>query len=133
MEYEQPETVEALTTDLKNHPDRGKLNGQEVVRFDLKEFSGMISHGLAARALECGAPFGLTRDEILTAALTLWTSNPGIQQARLTYQQELAEKYDIPVAKVRSKIRGAYKKIRRVKRLNDLTQNNTPDSAQVKG
>jgi len=133
IEYRNPETVQELTTDLENHPDRGKLKGQEVVRFDRKEFSGMIPHALAARAFECGAPFGFTRDEILTAALTMWTSDPGIQQARLTYQQELAEKYDTPVPKVRSKIRGAYKKIRRVKRLNDLTQNNTPGSTQVEG
>jgi hypothetical protein len=122
--YRRPETVEELTMDLDNHPDRGKLNGQEVVRFDLKEFSGMIPHGLAARALESGAPFGFTRDEILIAALTMWTSDPGIQQARITYQQELAEKYDTPVSKVRSKIRGAYKKVRRVGKLNALQSTN---------
>ncbi len=118
MTYEPPQTVDELTADLESHPDRGKLNGQDVVRFDLKEFSGVIPYALAKRALECGAPFGFTRDEILTAALTMWTSDPGVQQARVTYQEELAQKHQVSPRKVRSKIHGAYKKVRRVRELN---------------
>lgn len=129
MTYTPPKTVEELTSDLESHPDRGKLNGQDVVRFDLKEFSGVIPYALAQRALECGAPFGFTRDEILTAALTMWTSDPGVQQARLTHLQELADKHKTTIPKVRSKIRGAYKKVRRVKQLNVLNTENAPDQA----
>lgn len=126
MNYKPPETVEELTSDLENHPDRGQLNGKDVVRFDLKEFSGVIPYALAVRALECGAPFGFTRDEILTAALTMWTSDPGVQQARLTFQQEQAEKHQTTIPKVRSKIRGCYKKVRRVKQLSALNGKNVP-------
>ena len=118
--YKNPETVEELKADLESHPDRGKINGKDVVRFDLREFSGHIPHTLVDRALECGAPFGFTQDEILIAALTMWTSDSGVQQARLIYQQELADKHDVPTKIVRSKIRGAYKKIKRIKKLNNL-------------
>ncbi len=124
MNYNPPKTVDELTADLESHPDRGKINGQDVVRFDLKEFSGVIPYALAKRALECGAPYGFTRDEILTAALTMWTSDPGIQEARLTYQQELAEKHQTSTRQVRSKIHGAYKKVLRVRALN---AKNAPD------
>ncbi len=124
MNYEPPKTVDELTADLESHPDRGKLNGQDVVRFDLKEFSGVVPYALAKLALECGAPYGFNRDEILTAALTMWTSDPGIQQARITYQQELAEKHQTSPRKIRSKIHGAYKKILRIKALNGK---NAPD------
>jgi len=124
VDYTPPKTVEELTSDLESHPERGKLNGQDVVRFDHKEFAGLVPYALAKRALECGAPYGFTRDEILTAALTMWTSDPGVQQARLTYQQELAEKHQTSPRKVRSKIHGAYKKVLRVRALNNQ---NAPD------
>ncbi|HEY9633741.1 MAG TPA: hypothetical protein V6D14_10065 [Coleofasciculaceae cyanobacterium] len=119
-DYKSPQTAEELSKDLEKHPERGKLNGKDVVRFEMKEFSGVIPYSLAIRALESGAPFGFTRDEILTAALTMWVSDPGIQQARKDYQQELADKHQTRTSLVRSKIRGAYKKVLRVKRLSDL-------------
>lgn len=127
MEYKNPETAEELKLDLENHPERGQINGEDVVKFDLKEFSGVIPYALMARAFECGAAFGFTKDQILTAALTMWTSNPEIQQARLTYQQELADKHEVPIKIVRSKIRGAYKKMRRVNRLNIINNGNSSE------
>lgn len=131
MPYEPPENVDELTSDLESHPDRGKINGQDVVRFDLKEFSGLVPYALAKRALECGAPYGFTRDEILTAALTMWTSDAGVQQARLTYQQELAEKHQTSTRRIRSKIHGAYKKVRRVRQLNALNALNAQNAPDI--
>ncbi len=99
------------------------------MRFGVKEISGVIPHALADLAFESGAPFGFTRDEILCAALTMWVTNPEIAATRVAFQRELSEKHETPVPKVRSKIRGAYKRVRRVRQLNVLENQNTHDLA----
>ena len=105
----KPETLEELQADAQAHPERGKLNGDDVVRFNLKKFEGMIPSSLYREILEIGGVFGLDKEAILVSALMEWVSQPGRQMARQNFYQRETTKHGASELEVRSKVFGSYK------------------------
>ena len=123
MTYKNPETVKDLTTDLENHPERGKLDGKPLVKFDPKEISGFIPESLYEEFIQSGAAMGLDKDSLLLAAITKFVTDPGVIAIRQAFLARKAEKHNTTTLEIHSKIIGAYKGHTRRKRLKSLGDN----------
>lgn len=114
----QPQTPDELEKDIESHPDRGKLGGDEVVRFDSTELRGQIPRELYRRFLEVAGAQGMSKGQALLTAIASWVSQPG-NQAMLDHFLSLqSEKYGQSRVEIRSKIFGAYKRTARLRRKN---------------
>jgi len=114
----QPETPDELNKDIETHPDRGQIDGEEVVRFDSVELRGQIPREMYRRFLEIAGAQGMTKGQALLTAIASWVSQPG-NQAMLNHFLSLqSEKYNQSRVEVRAKIFGAYKKTARLRRKN---------------
>lgn len=117
MTYKNPETIEELTTDLENHPERGKIDGKPLVKFDPKEISGLIPESLYDEFIQSGAAMGLDKDNLLLSAITKFVTDPGVIAIRQAFLARKAEKHNTTTLEIHSKIIGAYKGHTRFKRL----------------
>lgn len=120
MEYKNPETIKELTTDIENHPERGRLDGKPLVKFEPKEISGFIPESLYEEFLQSGAAMGLDKDNLLLAAITKFVTDPGVIAIRQAFLARKAEKHQTTTLEIHSKIIGAYKGHTRLKRLKTL-------------
>jgi len=113
----KPQTQAEVAEDVKNHPDRGLVSGVPIVRMEKRTFSGQVSDELYRQALIVGGTMGLTKDEILTIALSKFASDPGYQALKNASLQVKAEKHGLSIRQVIGKIFGVYKAITRSEKL----------------
>jgi len=112
----KPQTPEELSADIESHPERGKVDGEPVIRLDRTEFRGSVPRELYRQALLIGGAMGLSKSDILVVALTKFVSDPGHQAVKEATLQRKSEKFGISILDVISKIFGAYKAVGREKR-----------------
>jgi hypothetical protein len=112
----KPETPEEVQIDIKSHPERGKLNGDEVVAFDKVEFRGSVPREIYRLALEVGGATGDDKSSILTKALEEYV----LRRLSLLERSESikSEKFGVSRLEIRSKTFGAYKAKGRAKKAN---------------
>lgn len=107
MPKKQPKTPEELQQDIEQHPERGLIDGEEIVRFDSVEIRGTVPRELHRLVLEAGGALGYNKSEIIRAALEDWVTK---HLATVVRSQEVkAAKYDVEEIEIRSKVFGAYK------------------------
>lgn len=114
----QPETSGELEKDLEIHPERGQVNGEEVVRFDSVELRGQIPRELYRRFLEVAGAQGLSKGQGLLIAIARWVSDSGNQALLDHFLTLQSEKYGKSRVEIRSKVFGMYKKTARARRRN---------------
>ena len=114
----KPETSGELKENIELQPERSNLNGEEVVRFDRREFRGSISVELYREVLLLGGALGLSKSEILTLALSKLVSDPGLQALKQSFLLSQSQKHGVSELEVRSKIFAAYKAVGHAKKLN---------------
>lgn len=112
----KPQTPEEVQIDIESHPERGKLNGDEVVAFDKVEFRGSVPREIYRLALEVGGATGDDKSAILAKALEEYV----LRRLPLLERSESikAEKFNTTRLEIRSKTFGAYKAKGRAKRAN---------------
>ena len=112
----KPQTPEEVQIDIANHPERGKLDGDEVVAFDKVEFRGSVPREMYRLALEVGGATGDDKSIILTKALEEYV----LRRLPLLERSESvkAEKFGVGRLQIRSKTFGAYKAKGRAKKAN---------------
>jgi hypothetical protein len=112
----KPQIQEELSADIESHPDRGKIDGEPVIRLDRTEFRGSVPRELYKQALLIGGSMGLSKSDILVVALTKFVSDSGHQAVKEATLQQKSEKFGISVLDVIAKIFGVYKALGREKR-----------------
>ncbi len=115
MSRQKPTNPQELKQDIQDHPERGKLNDEDVVRFDLEEIRVSIPKELYRVLLEVGGAMGLNKKEIIMMALTQFAVSPGVMQLVERSQQLKAEKFGVSRTEIRSKVLGSYKRVAREK------------------
>ena len=109
MKKKQPSTTEELQKDIESHPDRGKLDGEPVVRFDSKELSGSIPRTLHNEfLLICGSK-GYNKSQGLTEAVSQWVADQGNQTAKENFIKRKAQQHQVSESEVASKVFGCFK------------------------
>jgi hypothetical protein len=114
----KPQTPEEVATDIETHPERGKLDDEEVVRFDRVELRQYVPRELWRRSLEIGGSMGLNKSDIVQSALIEWVSHPGRQAMREQFYQVKMDKHQVSRYRIFEKILGAYKAVARKMRAN---------------
>ena len=116
VKRKKPQTPEEVQIDIEEHPERGKLNDDEVVAFDKVEFRGSVPREIYRLALEVGGATGDDKSSILTKALEEYV----LRRMPLLERSESikAEKFGVSRLEIRSKTFGAYKAKGRAKRAN---------------
>lgn len=115
MTNRKPTNSDELQQDIDNHPERGKLNGEDVVKFDSETFQLSIPKELYRVLLEIGGSMGLTKREVFLMALSRFATDAGNIALLERSQSIKAEKHNVSVVEVRSKVLGAYKRVGREK------------------
>ncbi|ALF52217.1 hypothetical protein ACX27_04095 [Nostoc piscinale CENA21] len=112
----KPTTAEELKADIENHPERGKLNGDDVVAFDKVEFRGNVPREIYRLALEVGGALGDDKSTILVKALEEYV----IRRLELLERSQRikSKKFGVDELEIRSKTFGAYKAKGRAKKAN---------------
>jgi hypothetical protein len=116
MPRKKPTTPEEVKADIESHPERGQLNGEDVVRFESLNLQLSVPRELENQLLEIGACLGMSKSEVFRHAIATFVSLPGNQAMVDRWQTKKAEKFDVAKSEVRSKTFGSYKKIAREKR-----------------
>lgn len=118
--YQKPTTQEQLISDRDAHPDRGRIDGKDIVRFDTVEVSGDISRQLCRLLLQTAASMGMSKEDAVVAAIQCWVSQPENRAMREEFITHVMEIRDVPRSEAVSKIYGSYKKLGRTQRLNHI-------------
>ena len=112
----QPSTSEEVIEDIKNHSERGKLNGEEVVALDRREVRGTCGAEAKRKLLRVAACYGYDMSEVLGAAISaLWSKERENVEA---HEREKTEKFGVTSTEIHSKTYGAYKARGRAKKAN---------------
>ena len=118
----KPETPEELLLDIESHPERGKINGKEVICFGRREIRGTVSAEAKQKFLRVLATQGLTMNEGLAFALSLlWDLQREAVEAN---EREKSEKFGVTIQEIQSKVFGAYKARGRNKKANLDSESN---------
>jgi hypothetical protein len=115
----KPQSLDEVREDIKNHPDRGLVSGVPIVCMEKRTFSAQVSDELYRQALIVGGTMGLSKDDILTIALSKFVSDPGYQALKNASLQVKAEKHGLSVRQVIGKIFGVYKSATRAEKLKN--------------
>jgi hypothetical protein len=121
MPKKKPENSEELLQDIESHPDRGMLDGEDVVRFEPVNISCTLPRELENQLLEIGACLGMSKSDVLRHAIATFVAMPGNQAMISRWQQKKAERFVTNLLTIREKVFGSYKKIARIfqSRLNN--------------
>lgn len=112
----KPITPEEVQSDIDNHPDRGKINGEPVLALDRRQVRGTCSGEAKRKLIRVMAVYGWDFSEGLSAAIaTLWDKERHNVEA---HEQEKAERFGVSIQEIRSKEFGIYKDRSRRKRAN---------------
>lgn len=115
----KPETPEEAIADIEAHPERGKVEGEDLIAFDKIELRQAVPRELWQRALEVGGAMGLNKTDLVTAALVEWVSDPGRQQMLSNfYSLKLSKHQTSNRFEIFTKVLGAYKNLARKLRAN---------------
>jgi hypothetical protein len=117
-ERKKPTNSEELEQDISTHPERGKFDGEDVIRFDSVELRGQIPRELYRRFLEVAGVQGMSKGQGLVSAIACWVSQPGNQAMVDNFLALQSERYNLPRVRVRAKMFGAYKKVARLRSKN---------------
>lgn len=113
MPRKKPESQEELQQDIESHPERGQINGEDVVRFDTTTVQLAIPIELYRQLLDAGAALGMNKKDIFNHAIASFVSHPGtVAMVRQWYEMK-CDKYQVAKTEVRSKVLGSYKKTAR--------------------
>ncbi len=125
MTRRKPQNPEEVVADIQGHPERGKLNGEDVVRFDLEEIRVSVPKELYRVLLEVGGAMGLSKKEVVMMALTRFVTDAGVMGLVERSQQLKSEKFGVSKVEIRSKVFGAYKRVARSfnSRINSNAEN----------
>lgn len=115
-----PQTADELRRDIEAHPNRGLLDDKPLVKFELKEISGLIPESLYDEFIQSGAAMGLDKDHLLLTAIAKFVTDPGVIALRQSFLDRKAHKHKTNSLEVHSKIIGAYKNRARRVRLQSL-------------
>jgi hypothetical protein len=109
----KPENQEELLQDISSHPERGMLQGEDVVRFEPIDIQLTLPRELENQLLEIGACLGMKKADIIRHAIATFIAMPGNQAMVQRWQQKKADKFGVSLSVVRAKAFGSYKKIAR--------------------
>lgn len=112
----KPVSKAEILADIESHPDRGQLNGEDVVRFEGIPLNFSLPRELENQLLEIAACLGMTKSQAFIHAVATFVSLPGNQAMIDRWQTKKAEKYNVDKSTIRSKTFGGFKKIAREKR-----------------
>lgn len=112
----QPQSQEEIQADIQNHPQRGKINGEDVVARDRREIRGTCSAESKRKLLRVMGCYGWDMGEGLNAAIAaLWSKERENVEA---HEREKIEKFGVSNSEIQSKTYGAYKARGRAKKAN---------------
>lgn len=112
----KPVTNEELLEDIESHPDRGRINGEEVLALDRREVRGTCSGEAKRKLIRVMAVYGWDFSEGLSSAIAaLWNKERENVEA---HEAEKAAKFNVDVQQIRVKEYGAYKDRSRRKKAN---------------
>ena len=107
MERKKPETREEILSDIANHPERGKINGQDVIATGRREIRGTVAGETKRKLLRIAACYGANMGEILTMAIAALWERERINVER--HEQEKADSFAVDVKQIQVKSYGHYK------------------------
>lgn len=112
----KPSNPEELKADIEQHPERGKIGGDDVVAFDKVEFRGSVPREVYRLALETGGALGDDKSMILAKALEEYV----LRRIELLErsQRMKAQRFGVDEPEIRAKTFGAYKAKGRSKQSN---------------
>lgn len=112
----KPELREELKEDIEQHPERGMINGEDVVRFKTIKLQVEIPREMELALLQFGATQGMSKADVVRHALATFNSLPGTIESIKSWQQQRAEKFETDTKAIRNKVYGSYKKLARLRR-----------------
>lgn len=115
-EHKKPETKEEILNDIANHPERGKINGQDVINTSRREIRGTVAAETKRKLLRIAACYGANMGEILTMAIAALWERERINVEK--HEQEKADAFGVDVKQVQRKSYGHYKAKGREKKAN---------------
>ena len=113
----QPGDQAELQHDIDGHPDRGKVNGEEIFRTDSVDLRSKIPRELHREFLLILAALGLGKSEGVEYAIQRLVSDPGLQLLKENFIRRKMEQYQSSYFDVYSKVLGAFKARGRAYRL----------------
>lgn len=116
MQGKKPVTREEVEKDIQAHPERGQLDGEDVVRFESLSLQISLPRELENQVLEIGACLGMSKADIFRHAIATFVSLPGNQAMIERWQEKKAQTHNSDKSTIRQKVFGGYKKIARAKR-----------------
>lgn len=117
MARKKPENQNELAQDIENHPERGQINGEDIVRFDTVDVQVAISKEAYRQLLEIGGALGMNKTTLFNHAIATFISMPGSIALVEKWQATKAENYGVTKLDIRSKVFGSYKKVGRSRSL----------------
>jgi hypothetical protein len=116
MTRKKPVGKEETLKDLESHPERGKIDGEEVVRFKTVNIQASIPAEMHSQLLEVGGAFGIeNKNELLRLAIASFLTQPGTVAMVERWQSRKAEKHNVNKFEIKSKTLGSYKRVARVR------------------
>lgn len=116
MPRKKPETPDKLNQDIEQHPERGMINGEDVVRFKTIKLQVDIPREQELALLQFGATQGMSKTEVIRHALAVFNSLPSTVECVKAWQEQRAMKFDTDTKAIRNKVYGSYKKVARLHR-----------------
>jgi len=116
MTNRKPTTADELKADIESHPDRGTIDGVDVVRFDQDEIRGKIPKELHRELLIWAGLNGKTKAQAIEYAITFMLNDEGHQALVERRLREKAELFKTSPTEIRNAILGYFKRIARQSR-----------------
>ena len=118
----KPKTKAEIEQDIASHPERGKIDGVEVVLDQKREVRATVSAELKRKLLRLMACYGIDTSTGVSMALALlWKEHRETVEA---HESQKAIEFDVPVSVIQEKAYGHAKARGRQKRLNLLGDKN---------
>jgi hypothetical protein len=114
MPRKKPTNKEEILEDIATHPERGKIDGEDVVRFSSVNMQVSIPAEMHSQLLEVAGALGIeSKTEIVRHAIASFLSQPGTVAMVDRWQARKAEKHNTSKFQIKSKCLGAYKRLAR--------------------
>jgi hypothetical protein len=95
----------------KPEEERGRINGEDIVKFDTETITVSIPKEMYKVLLEIGGALGLSKRDIFFMALYEFASDPKNTALIERSQSIKAEKHGTSIHFIQSKVLGSYKRI----------------------
>lgn len=117
MERKKPQIQNELEQDVATHPERGMLDGEAVVNFNLVDLQFNIPKETYRMLLEIAGARGFNKTQVFLDAFSRYISDSGNIALVEHWQKIKAEKHAVSTEEIRSKVFGCYKRVGRDRRL----------------